>query len=160
VKLTNRAARSARRTGTAFVEFAIVAPILALVMFAILELGLMCGTEMELTAVAREGARSAASGEVSTAIADRGAAVCSAIPPAQITYVLQYRAYLGDSGWDTTWVTLGTSGSVNSAPMNAQVRCRALYDYKLVMPAMFRFLATDETAGTVRLVGSVTMTRA
>jgi Flp pilus assembly protein TadG len=63
--------RKARDRGTAAVEFALVVPVLLLIVFAIIDFGRLLNAQIELTGAAREGARLAVLGYSDAAIQAR-----------------------------------------------------------------------------------------
>jgi Flp pilus assembly protein TadG len=141
------------------VEMAVVAPIVVLVMFAIVEFSLMCGCLTQVNNVARNAARAAAAGEGLTQIEARVADSLSGLDAGDLTITLSMRAYLGEATWSDTWVTLGDAGSLNTAELNDQVRCVAEYDYHLAIPSLFGAFADDAGAGTRTLHATTVMTR-
>lgn len=72
---------SNRDRGAAMVEFALVLPILLLLVFGIVEFGRVYNIETSITAAAREGARVMALNQGQTPAADATAAVISAAQP-------------------------------------------------------------------------------
>jgi Flp pilus assembly protein TadG len=138
---------------------AVVAPILVLVMFSIVEFSLMCGCLTQVSNVARNAARAAAAGEGLDQIEARVADSLSGLEADDLTITLTTRAYQGSATWSGSWVTLGDIGSLNTAAMNDQVRCVAEYDYHLAVPSLFGHFADDPEAGTRTLHATTVMTR-
>jgi Flp pilus assembly protein TadG len=147
------------RRGTASVELALVAPILVFLMMGVVELGLMFSAYMQLRTISREGARSAAVGNVPADVEARMDAVSGSLNAANMTVTLQYRTYYTGGSW-SAWQTLGTDGESNTAPTGAHVRASISYQHQLAMPGMFGcLLATDPDAGTRTLLANVVMRR-
>ncbi len=145
--------------GVASVEFAIVAPILILLMFGIVEMGLMFRSAIQLNNVARDAARAAAAGESTTLIAARVAETASGLDATQLTSAFTYRAYIGDGVWGTTWYEVTDLGNYNTVPFCAQVRATITYNHHIMIPGLFRFLVDNQETGTRTLTAAVTMTR-
>lgn len=154
-----RATRVVNRRGLATVELAIVAPVLLVLLFAIIEFGLLFGAVSELNTVARIAARAAAAGESEERILERLCAVSGAIPPGDMTLTLEYREYIADGVWDDTWYPVQSYGDNNMVPPGSLIRATVEYDYKLLVPGLFPFLVDDQEAGTKHLSASVTMPR-
>lgn len=77
----------ARDRGAAAVEFALLLPLLLLMVFGMIDFGLALHAKVTITQAAREGARLAALGQVSTVVKARtqGAATGLTVPAAAIT---------------------------------------------------------------------------
>jgi Flp pilus assembly protein TadG len=71
--------RTARDRGTAAVEFALVLPILLLILFGIIDFGRALNAQIELTGAAREGARLAALGYSNAAVQARAVAAAPSL---------------------------------------------------------------------------------
>ena len=113
-------------------EFALVAGLLCLLLFGIIEMGLIFQDQALVSAAARESARSAAVG--STTATAKSAAVTGgaglAITAGNVT--LDKSA---DGG--QTWAGLGDSGAANNAPIGALVRATIMYSHPLVTGFVF-----------------------
>ena len=92
--------------GLASVEMALVAPIVIVLLFGIVELGLLINTAFSLKQAAREGARVGAVGAVTEEITQRIRDSCLRLNGDELEIELQYRSY--SSGWGP-WSTLGDS---------------------------------------------------
>jgi len=134
------------RRGAVAVEMAMVAPILFILMFGVVEFGMMFHCIMQLHNMAREGARLAAVGGQPAAVATR---INSAgtLKTADVTQTLQYRVMAGTT-W-TGWTTLTAGSTLNNAPSGAEVRVKLDYAYHLATGTMFSTLGNNH-AGTVR----------
>jgi Flp pilus assembly protein TadG len=77
--------RKARDRGTAAVEFALVVPVLLLIVFAIIDFGRALNAQIELTGAAREGARLAALGYPDATIQARVAAAAPDLSGVTVT---------------------------------------------------------------------------
>jgi Flp pilus assembly protein TadG len=79
--------RKARDRGTAAVEFALVLPVLLLIVFAIIDFGRALNAQLTLTAAAREGVRLAALGYPDAAVQARVAAAAFDLSGVTVTVV-------------------------------------------------------------------------
>jgi Flp pilus assembly protein TadG len=77
--------RKARDRGTAVVEFALVLPVLLLIVFGIIDFGRALNAQITLTEAAREGVRLAALGYSDAAIQARVAAAASGLSGVTVT---------------------------------------------------------------------------
>lgn len=111
-------------SGNAVVEFALVLPILLLVVFGITEFGRALMTVNVLTAAAREGARIAAVGADSTTVVTR---VMDVLNAANVTAVANGITVAGPDANKAITVTVETDFQVLSAkvlPMQGIIRLR------------------------------------
>lgn len=143
--------RSRSRCGTATVELAIVLPVLLLMLFGILEMGLLFKDYLMCQQAVREGARTAALGAMPSQVISAVRAAASTLDPSYFTVQCQYRVWEG-TGW-SAWMTLGTSndGTSNNAPPGAQIRISTTYRHKLLTGGLFRWLADDPSTNTINL---------
>jgi Flp pilus assembly protein TadG len=74
-----RRGRKARDRGSVAVEFALVLPVLLLILFGIVDFGRALNAQIELTGAAREGARLAALGYPNAAVQARAAAAAPSL---------------------------------------------------------------------------------
>ena len=139
-------------------ELAIVLPFLTLLMFGIIEFGFMFRTAARVQMAARECARAAAAGDPPATMDARRAESTASLDAARLTATYQYRAALIGGGWGS-WKTLGTSGTLNDAPRQSQVRVTLEYRYPLIMRGMFTSMADDVAAGTKTIGAQVVMLR-
>lgn len=79
-----RAERAAGQRGAAAVELAIVLPVLALLLFGIIQFGRAFSAKVQLTAGVREGARIAAFGASEAEVADKVRTGAAGLDPATI----------------------------------------------------------------------------
>jgi len=146
--------------GTVTVEMAIVAPILAVLLFGIIEFGFLFRDVLGLRQAAREGVRIAAAGATTTEIIDRIESSSPLQRTEQFDISLEYRLYA--SGWGE-WYTLGDIGSgstaQNNAPSGAQVRVAIDYPHPLVTGGLFSGLADSPDSQTVTLRTQAVMRR-
>jgi len=83
VRHSRSSGRSARDRGAAAVEFAIVLPILLLIVFGIIDFGRLLNAQITLTQAAREGARLAAVGQPN--VVSRTQAAAGRLSPVTVT---------------------------------------------------------------------------
>ncbi|MFA6665938.1 MAG: TadE/TadG family type IV pilus assembly protein [Armatimonadota bacterium] len=131
------------KNGTALVEFAIVVTLLFVLVFGIIEFGLMLKDYLSLSQAAREGARSAALGSPTSIVETRIRSSTTMLNPSRLTITLQSRT--GDSG---EWSALeNTSDSkYNNAASGDQVRVSLKYTHNLVTGKMFSWIAGGGTS--------------
>ena len=136
-----------------------IVPILALILFGVVELGMMLRAGLELNSMAREATRSLSAGEatgvVNLRIADEG----TNLERERLAIVMEFRPYLGSGTWASSWQPVSDSGGENAVPTHAQVRATLDYDHVLMMPGLFRFLTDDPETGSRRISASVVMLR-
>jgi Flp pilus assembly protein TadG len=87
--------RKARDRGTAAVEFALVVPVLLLIVFGIIDFGRALNAQIELTGAAREGVRLAALGYTGAAVQARVAAAAPGLSGVTATVVASCPAGAG-----------------------------------------------------------------
>lgn len=135
--------RPGPRWGTATVELALVLPVVLLMLFGIVEMGLLFKDHLMNQQAVREGARAAALGAVPAQVVSAVSSVASTLDPSRFTVWCEYRVWSG-TGW-SGWMTLGTSndGTANNAPPGAQIKISSTYRHRLITGALFRWLADD-----------------
>lgn len=158
---THTAATGSPRRGTASVELAVVLPVLVLLLFGSLEVGMLVKASMTVNRVANEAARMAGVGASPARITAHIASSATGLAFDQLTTLYEYRQ------WDTAtnawgeWTTLGTdplNPADNDAPMGSQVRVTLAYPYQL----LFRGLLGPElgaTDGGINLPASIITVR-
>ncbi len=135
--------KSRSRRGAALVEFALVGALLCLLLFGIVEVGLIFGDQTQVGAAAREAARSLSVGEKTAAARNRAAAAGVGLSPSATAVTLE------SSPDGTVWTALGDTGTANTAPAGSLVRATVTYQHPLV--TSFVFAGTTHTL-TARLV--------
>ena len=121
-----------RRRGAVLVEFALVSALLCLLLFGIIEMGLLFQDQAEVSQAAREAARSAAIGDP-TATA-KGHAISAGVG-LSLTAAGATLETSADGG--TTWAVLGDSGTANSAATGSLIRATVTYAHPLVTSYVF-----------------------
>lgn len=123
--------RKKRQRGAALVEFALVAGLMCLLLFGIIEMGLIFQDQALLSAAAREAARSAAVGQATAVAQNAGvnAGAGLAITPNAIV--------LETSSKGQGWVVLGDLSGSNSAAAGDFVRATVTYAHPLVTGFVF-----------------------
>ncbi|MFQ3671435.1 MAG: TadE family protein [Verrucomicrobiia bacterium] len=114
----NRRSWTLGRRGQAVVEFALVLPVLLVLLLGIIELSWLAKTYITLANSAREGARTAAVGRATAAVTERTEQAAS---PLNVTVTLQVSP---DDG--TSWSSLGNGpgGTSNAAATGQLIRVR------------------------------------
>ncbi len=150
----------AHRAGTATVELALVAPLLLLLLMGIIEFGLLFEHFMLLKNAAREGARTGATGNSTTAIADRVENAAAQLPTEDLTTTQKYGVY-DEGSW--TWYTLadvsGGEGIMNNAPAGALVKVEVSYPHSLIATGILPGLEDEPGSGTINLTATATFRR-
>ncbi len=136
--------KASRRRGAALVEFALVGALLCLLLFGIVEVGLIFSDQTQVSAAAREAARSLALGQTTTTARNQAAAAGVGLSPSATAITLEVSP---DGG--LTWAALGDSANANSASTGALVRATVTYRHPLI--TSFVFAGTTRTL-TARLV--------
>ena len=123
---------AALRRGAALVEFALVSSLLFLLLFGIIEVGLILGDQAQVAQAARAAARSAAVG--STVETAQSAAVSAGtglnLAPSSVS--------LESSAGGTVWIALGDApGGTNTAVSGSLIRATVSYNHPLVTTFVF-----------------------
>jgi len=147
------------RRGGVIVELAVLSPLMVLILFALVELGLELRAATQLNSMAREAVRAAAAGDSTAAcwarIQDSGAG----LDMSELSMEIEQAEYLGNGQWSQTWTTMEDAGSINAAPLRAMLRVRLVYNHKLFMPRLFSQMVDDAANGTMELNMTTTMVR-
>ena len=150
-------------SGSVTVEMVLVTPILLVLLFGIIEFGLIFKDIAILKQATREGVRSAAVGETTSHITSQVEASAATISPDALTIELKYRLYSGGwPSWDSA-PALGNIGSgetaQNDAPQGAQIRVQVSYPHQLISGRLFSGLADNPDSQTMTLTTSSIMRR-
>ncbi len=136
-----------RRRGAALVEFALVSGLLCLLLFGIIEVGLLFGDQALVGAAAREAARSAAVGDTTDKAKAHGVSGAAGLPLSAASIVLE------KSVDGVVWIALGDAGAKNDAVSTVSlVRATVTYSHPLVTSTLF-------TGGTKTLTARLVMRR-
>jgi len=151
------------RSGSVTVEMVLVTPILLVLLFGIIEFGLIFKDIAIIKQATREGARTAAVGAPTTEIINQVKASVATISPDELTIELKYRAYSSAwPSWDTA-PALGDIGSGETAQNNAvqgnQIRVQVSYPHQLISGRLFLGLADNPDNQTMTLTTSSVMRR-
>ncbi len=144
-------------------EMVLVTPILLMLLFGIIEFGLIFKDVAIIKQATREGARTAAVGTTTSQIISQVKASVATISPDDLTIELKHRTYSdGWPSWDTA-STLGNIGSgetaQNDALPGAQIRVQASYPHQLISGRLFSGLADNPDSQTMTLTTSSIMRR-
>jgi Flp pilus assembly protein TadG len=128
-----RARRSGER-GAAAVEFALLSPILLILVFGIIDFGLAMNAQIIVANAVREGARTAALGgsydATITAATRAETGVVGTVPTPTATCKLAD----GVTNCPTTGATAWTTGNTNSPPSGATVTVSITFSYHWITP--------------------------
>ena len=141
---------SKQKRGAALVEFALCASLLLLLLFGILDVGLLLGDRAALGAAAREAARSLAVGDA-PGVATNRAIAASNLPLTSANITLT-ESVPDANGNPTGWVTVGTNAGQNDAASGDFVCATATYNHPLITSLVF-------AGGTKALTASLMMRR-
>lgn len=147
------------RRGGVIVELAVLSPLLVLVLFALVELGLELRAATQLNSMAREAVRAAAAGDSTAACWARIQDAGAPLDMSELSMEITQAEYLGEGQWSQTWTTMEDVGSINDAPLRAMLRVRLTYNHKLFMPSLFSYMVDDSAKGTRQLNITTTMVR-
>ncbi len=150
------------RKGATMVEMAIVVPFLVLLVFGILEVGLLMKDYLGLNQAAREGARIASIGSPVSTIDDRIIASAPSIDVSRLTWSGEWRAYDSSGTWGP-WTVLADEGYGsdlrNNAKPGSQVKISVELEHQLVTGQVMDFLSDADKPGTVTLGSSMVLRR-
>lgn len=128
----------ARRRGAALVEFAIVLPLLILLLLGIMEFGILMLHQLNLEQAAREGSRLAAVRNATTDILtriDNSAATLSNKQEMQVTLT-----YSTDNGASFPYTLGDASASENNAPPGSLIKVAIDCPHHLITGSFFAWL--------------------
>ena len=150
------------RKGATMVEMAIVTPLLVLLLFGILEVGLLMKDYLGLNQAAREGARIASIGSPLSTIDARIMASAPSIDVSRMTWSGEWRAYDSSGTWGP-WTVLADEGYGsdlrNDAKPGSQVKISVELEHQLVTGQVMDFLSDADKPGTVTLGSSMILRR-
>lgn len=144
-----------KRRGAALVEFAIVVPLLMLLLLGIMEFGMILHDYLSISQGAREGVREAAVGSPQGKVRQR---VMRASLPAIKPEMIQIQYYDETQG---RWVDAkdDPSGTSNLVPPRSLIRVRIVnYPHRLITGSFFAWLPGVQ-GGVLPLTGGMTMRR-
>lgn len=127
-----------QQRGAALVEFALVSVLLFLILFGIIEVGLLLGSQAQVGAAAREAARAAAIGSTVGDAQMRGVNAGTGL------HLAAASVYLEKSVDGVVWIPLGDNGSANDALTGSLIRATVTYNHPLATTLIF--------AGSTRLL--------
>ncbi|MGI4788007.1 MAG: TadE/TadG family type IV pilus assembly protein [Janthinobacterium lividum] len=119
--------------GAALVEFALISGLLFLILFGIIEVGLLLGDQAQVGQSAREAARAAAAGSTVEAADASAVSAGSGLHLTAASVILEKSA---DGG--STWAALGdTAAGTNNAAAGNLIRATVTYSHPLVTTYIF-----------------------
>ena len=151
------ASATKRQRGVAAVEIGLIAPLMMILLFAIVEFGLALWRKQILTSAVREGARK---GVVATN--PRVTTTCSGTCPTDCStndsVECRVRAYLTGVGWDASLATVTITGGGSGAAAGSSLTVTSSYPSSLqvisrLMPGTFNV----NGSGNVTLTATVVM---
>ena len=151
------------RVGVVTVEMALVTPLLLVLLFGIIEFGLIFKDVSIMRQAAREGVRAAAVGATTDMIRAQVRSSAPTLRDEDLTIELKYRVY--NDGWPA-WESapaLGNAGTggatANNAPNGAQIRVRVTYPHHLISGRLFSGWSDDPNGQIMTLTSTCTMRR-
>ncbi|MCD6362331.1 MAG: pilus assembly protein [Armatimonadetes bacterium] len=153
-----RASGERRRSGAVTIEMAAMLPLLIIVLFGIIEVGLIVADSVRINQLAREATRLATIGKappvIDAAIDDEATGIDSS----HLVRLYEYRPYDRNTGTWGDWVAMG-GVSINTARDGDMVRVSLTYPHHLVTGGLLNMLADDRQEGIIYLRALVTMRR-
>lgn len=150
--------RLKRARGGVAVEFALVAPILVIFLFGVIEFGLIFKDLLILNQAAREATRAGALGKPTAMMTAVMTTSGATLTTGSIVYYLERGVY---SGGTWTYTTLTDTGNplTNSAITGDYVRVRLVYPHTLVTGKLFCRIANAQNGTALTLRASTVMRR-
>jgi len=140
------------------VELAMVLPVLMVLLFGILEGGLLIKDVVGLNQAAREGARVAAAGATPTSIGLHVATSAPTIDTGQVSELYEHRTCDAGGSYGE-WTVLGADGAQNDADEGDQIRVTLHYPHRLVTGGMFASLADNPDGDSITVSTAITIRR-
>jgi Flp pilus assembly protein TadG len=114
-----------RRAGQSLVEFALVVPLLLVLLLGIMEYGWFMRNQLTVSNAAREGARYAVVGRSTSDIISRIQTKAAAVPgaPGKLTITLKRDDNDASNGYNYN-INLGNSGTSNDAPTGCMIQVK------------------------------------
>jgi len=136
-----------------------VLPLLLVLLFGIIEFGLIVKDVMGINQAAREGARAAVVGATPSIIDVRINGAAATLDVNQLTKLYEYRHLYEDTATWGEWTVLGTCDGDNNAVDGDQIRVSIDYTHQLVSGGLFSGLADNPEEGTMTLSSAIIMRR-
>ena len=140
------------------VEFALVAPVLIIFLFGVIEFGLVFKDLLVLNQAAREAARAGALGKPTTAMVGAITAAAATLNTGNITYYLERGVY-SNGTWTYTTLTDAGDPPTNTAATGDYIRVRLVYPHQLVTGKLFTRIADAGNGTAITLRASTVMRR-
>lgn len=138
------------KRGAAMVEMAIVVTLLLLLVFGIIDFGLMLKDYLALSQAAREGARSAAVGTNAAQVSSTINTWASKVGLTPSGHMQQVKLEYVDPASGAT-STLGDSGEYNDAPQGSEIVVKLVYRHDFIM-GQFLGLGDSISLGTTMVM--------
>ena len=141
------------------VEMAVIAPILILMLFAAIELGLIIRDTIGMHTLAHQAGRLAAKGRPPGDIVSNVSGTPSSLNSDALSTTLEKMPFDEDTGTFGSWTALGNSGAINDAHNGDRIRVTIHYDHELVSGGVIPILVDDAEAGTSELTARIIVRR-
>ena len=154
--------RAARRGGTASVELALVMPVLIVLLFGSIEVGMLVKASITVSRISNEAARMAGIGAAPARIDAHTASSATGLDPDLLSAVYERRSWDVDTQAWGEWTTLGTdplNPADNDASMGEQVRVVLDYPYALLFRGLFGAAMRADGDGALHLPATVVTAR-
>lgn len=139
-------------------EFALVAPILVIFLFGVIEFGLVFKDLLILNQAARETTRAGALGKPTTTMVATLTTSSATLTTGSIVYYLERGVY-SNGTWTYTTLTDTGNPPANSALTGDYVRVRLVYPHRLVTGKLFSRIANAQNGTALTLRASTVMRR-
>ena len=133
-------------------------PVLLVILFGIIEVGVLARDAAALNAVAREGVRAAVVGATPSAIDARIQISDPRLDSDQMITLYERRSFNEQTQTFGEWTALGTSQGVNDAVNGDQIRVTLQYQHQTIT-GLFPGMSDEPGGGTKTVRASVTMRR-
>jgi Flp pilus assembly protein TadG len=151
--------RTRDRRGVMTVEMAVIAPILILMLFAAIELGLIIRDTIGMHTLAHQAGRLAAKGRTTCDVINSVVSTPSSLNTGALSTTLEKMPFDEDAGTFGSWTALGNNGVINDAHDGDRIRVTITYDHELVSGGVIPILVDDAEAGTSELTASIIVRR-
>lgn len=152
LRIGKRQTRTAARAGAILVEYAILVPVVFVLIFGIIEMGYLFSDLLIVSHACTEGARVAGIGETTTGVDAVIADHTVMLYGENLDVSCSYRSWIG-AGW-SSWQTLTDGVSQNSASTGDEVRISVVYTHPLIAGGFFPGLADEPGGNSIELDAS------
>ena len=146
--------------GTATIEFALVAPLLLVLLFGIAELGLVFEDLFVMRSAARTGARSGSVGTSVTIIEDQVIEAAASLNSADLTITQQFGTQdEGSWSWQSLEDESTGEGVINNAPSGSYIKISLSYPHLLLATTLIPGLEDEPGSGIMTITAETIFRR-